>query len=107
MGDLQEVAVEDAPVTMAELRQLCAEVYEVMGTFQAPGHVLDQLLAAAQGYALPHKTILPITKDDCGLAKEARKDTAREVVEMLQELTEAVAGRFGVEVVRPGEERVA
>lgn len=42
-----------------ELRNLCAEMYQIAGVLEAPAKVLDQLSAGAQGKKLPHSTLLP------------------------------------------------
>ena len=52
------------------LETLCAELYQVLGTLGAPSRVLDQVLAAAEGRPLPHRTLLPFT------AREGRSGAA-------------------------------
>lgn len=44
------------------LEGLCAELYQVLGTLGAPERVLDQVLAAAEGRLLPHRTLLPFSE---------------------------------------------
>ena len=41
------------------LRDLCGEFYVIFGHLDAPAQVLDQALAAASGWDLPHGTLLP------------------------------------------------
>lgn len=42
-----------------ELELLCAELYQVLGAYDAPTHVLDKVLAAANGEAIPAIELLP------------------------------------------------
>jgi hypothetical protein len=44
------------------LEVLCSELYQVLGTLGAPSRVLDQVLAAAEGRPLPHRTLLPFSE---------------------------------------------
>jgi hypothetical protein len=64
---LEEMAKEESllvtPSVLAkeilELRSLCAEFYIIFGHLDAPAVVLDQAVAAASGWELPHGTLIP------------------------------------------------
>ena len=47
-----------------QYRDLLGELYQVLGALDAPAHVLDQVLAAAERRKLPHKTLLPFINTD-------------------------------------------
>lgn len=40
-----------------------SELYVILGAFDAPEAVLDQVLAAAEGDLLPYSTLLPFEKE--------------------------------------------
>jgi hypothetical protein len=42
-----------------ELQALCAELYQILGVYDAPAHILDQLSAAQSGEKLPYESLLP------------------------------------------------
>lgn len=46
------------------LESLCAEMYQVAGTANAPVRVLDKLWAAAEGKPIPRIDLLPIGEDE-------------------------------------------
>ena len=46
------------------LEWLCAEMYQVAGTANAPERVMDKLLAAAEGKPIPRVELLPISEDE-------------------------------------------
>lgn len=41
---------------------LLTELYMILGSLNAPDSVLDQVLAALEGQALPHDSLLPFEK---------------------------------------------
>ena len=45
-----------------QLEDVCAELYQVLGTLGAPARVLDQTLAASEGRPLPYETLLPFSE---------------------------------------------
>lgn len=45
-----------------QLEDVCAELYQVLGTLGAPARVLDQALAASEGRPLPYDTLLPFSE---------------------------------------------
>lgn len=57
--------VEALRTEVERLRQVCAEAYQFAGEVGAPERVLDNLAAAAEGTALPHRTFLPVGLDEC------------------------------------------
>jgi len=65
-----------------ELERVCAEAYQFAGTVGAPERVLDNLSAAAEGQAIPHESILPITAEECDTVADLRAtlDRVRQVV---------------------------
>ncbi len=62
---------EDAARRLDELETVCSELYQVLGTLGAPGYVLDQALAAAEGRDLPRDTILPFSLKSADRMKAA------------------------------------
>lgn len=54
-----DAELEAARAEIDQLRNLCAEVYQVAGTLGADARVLDNLWAAADGKPLPHGSLLP------------------------------------------------
>lgn len=49
---------------MTEMKNLCFELYQINGQLGANEKVLDNLIAAFEGFPLPHKTLLPYEADD-------------------------------------------
>ena len=47
-----------------QLEDVCAELYQVLGTLGAPARVLDQTLAASEGRPLPYETLLPFSEKE-------------------------------------------
>lgn len=57
--DNADPAGEDAGFNGAARLNLLSELYQILGTLDAPEMVLDQVLAAAEGASLPYPTLLP------------------------------------------------
>lgn len=55
------------------MEDVCAEAYQFAGEVGAPVRVLDRLWAAGQGQAIPAKSMLPITADECSEVSNARR----------------------------------
>jgi len=53
----------DAGFDRAARMNVFSELYVILGAFDAPEAVLDQVLAAAEGDLLPYSTLLPFEKE--------------------------------------------
>lgn len=47
-----------------QLQDLCAELYQILGVYNAPLHIMDQVSAAQSGEKLPYESILPFFGND-------------------------------------------
>ncbi|WP_017903581.1 hypothetical protein [Pseudomonas asplenii] len=67
-------AYDQLKVENEALRAMAGEIYQVLGSLDAPENALDQVSAAANGLRLPHKTVLPFLPDE---HEALRKDAER------------------------------
>lgn len=56
---------DQAQAALAVAESVCAEAYQFAGCVGAPVRVLDNLSDAAHGAKLRHKTMLPVSPDEC------------------------------------------
>lgn len=74
--------LESLRARIARLEAVCGEAYQLAGAVGAPGRVLDQFAAAANGEPIPHGSILPVTADECTEVHERQLliDDVRKVI---------------------------
>ena len=77
-----------------DYRELCAELYQVLGALDAPARVLDKVLAAASGEPFPDIELLPFVPDAGGSIAVAEQPSSA-VPEAVRALLERSAGILG------------
>ena len=62
--ELEGHRIENLARENNELRNVCAEAYQLAGAYGADVKALDNLYAAAQGNPKPHESFLPVHPKD-------------------------------------------
>ncbi len=71
------------------VRAVCAEAFQFATVVGAPVRVLDNLLAAAIGHTLPYTSFLPVSIDECHVAKAGNE---RVILDRRRGVFEGVSG---------------
>ena len=98
--------IEQLRERIEALETVCAEAYQVAGAIGAPVRVLDQLLAAAEGRPLPHRSVLPFEIEECDEIADLQR-IHREVCDLLAPSVYRETGRRGGKVSSPKKARAA